>query len=150
MYLKEGVVRRSSGVNCTARDGRRLAAGLLLPACFSPAAPRGRMQPEASTAWLACVSEPLQVTSAQRTEWNKYERPMGRRRSLRKNSEGKSGQAEGPFTFRNNPCPGQSVGRGSCHSLWPFLPHFSASSPLRTASRKRKAPIDSWGVGWCQ
>lgn len=41
--------------------------------------------------------------------------------------------------------------RGSCHSFWPSLPHsLAASSPPRTASRKQKAPIDSWGVGWCQ
>lgn len=36
--------------------------------------------------------------------------------------------------------------------LSPALPPHSsaASSPLRRASRKQKAPIDSWGVGWCQ
>lgn len=64
VYLKEGVVRRSSGVSCTARGGRRLAACLMPPACSSPAAPRGRVPPEAST---ACLSS-LQATSAQRTE----------------------------------------------------------------------------------
>lgn len=75
--LKEGVVRRASGVSWTAKDGKRLAACGLPPACSSPAASWGRMPPEASE---ACLFEPLQATSAQRTETNM--RGLGRENDL--------------------------------------------------------------------
>lgn len=50
VYLKEGVVRRASGVSWTAKDGRRLAACGLPPACSSPAECHPR------PARLACLS----------------------------------------------------------------------------------------------
>lgn len=107
--------------------------------------------PEAGQARLC---EPLQATSAQRTETalEAY--------GEKKNSEVKPSlaRARGTFHLQELPLPRTECGESGPAAkervlpLSPALPPRIPQQPaaLRTASRKRKSPIDSWGVGWCQ